>query len=88
MATKKKKVDSKPKNESADPVVGDRLDEVLASIKAGLTMPEVAQMTGFHVETLRKWSRGGQLKTFKVGNVVRVHRSDLAEFLATRSETK
>lgn len=62
----------------------DKLDEVLSTIRAGLTMPEVAKKTGFHVETLRKWARSGELKTYKVANVVRVHRTDLADFLAQR----
>lgn len=67
---------------SAEPP--DKLDEVLTTIRAGLTMPEVAEKTGFHIETLRKWARSGELKTYKVANVVRVHRADLAEFLAQR----
>ncbi len=62
----------------------DQLDEVLATIKASMTMPEVAKATGFHIETLRKWARSGELKTFKVANVVRVHRADLAKFLEHR----
>lgn len=78
----------KKKGTAATNGSADSLDDVLATIKAGLTMPEIAKLTGFHVETLRKWARGGQLKTFKVANVVRVHRHDLAAFLAERTASK
>ena len=84
----KKKAAKKKTAETQGTEEGDALDTVLATIKAGMTMPEVAETTGFHVETLRKWARTGELKTFKVANVVRVHRNDLAEFLAARTVTK
>lgn len=82
MATKKVKTNKK---ESA-PTKGDQLDEVMASIKAGLTMPQAAKVTGFHIETLRKWYRSGKLPVFRVGNVVRVNRDALAKFLKERAD--
>jgi excisionase family DNA binding protein len=91
MAAAKKKPSKKPEAASAhegQPDQPDQLDEVLATIKAGLTIPEVSKITGFHTETIRRWITAGSLKTFKVGNVLRVHRSDLTEFLQAKVATK
>ena len=84
----KKKPSKKPEAASAHEGQPDQLDEVLATIKAGLTIPEVSKITGFHTETIRRWITAGSLKTFKVGNVLRVHRSDLTEFLQAKVATK
>jgi len=62
----------------------DQLDEVMEKFRSGLTMPQAAKATGFHVGTLRKWYRSGALPVFRVGNAVRVTRADLAKFLKER----
>jgi excisionase family DNA binding protein len=86
MAAKKKA--TKKTTTAAPEGQPDQLDEVLATIRAGLTIPEVAEITGFHTETIRRWITAGHLKTFKVANVLRVHRSDLTDFLQAKVATK
>lgn len=46
-----------------------------------LTMSDVAGITGYHVQTIYKWSRLGELPTVRIGRSVRVRRGDLEKWL-------
>lgn len=47
-----------------------------------LTMPEVAERMGVHLNTVRNWIQKGYLPVIKWGpRFVRVHEDDLAQFI-------
>lgn len=45
-----------------------------------LTMSDVAGITGFHIQTIYKWSRLGELPTVRIGRSVRVRRAELEKW--------
>jgi excisionase family DNA binding protein len=52
-----------------------------------LTTSEVARLLNVHINTVRRWSNQGVLKTYRIGSRGdrRFSRDDLAEFLAQKS---
>ncbi|TKV62218.1 helix-turn-helix domain-containing protein [Nakamurella flava] len=44
-------------------------------------MADAAGITGFHVQSLYRWSRLGTLPTVRIGRSVRVRRADLDRWL-------
>ena len=52
-----------------------------------LTTSEVARLLNVHINTVRRWSNQGVLKTHRIGSRGdrRFSRDDLAEFLAQKS---
>ena len=53
-----------------------------------LTTNEVARMLNVHINTIRRWSNQGVLKTYRIGSRGdrRFHRNDITSFLLKRSE--
>ena len=45
---------------------------------------EVAWYLDVHYDTVLKWCRRGELKSFKLGNVVRISETDLQEFIKNK----
>lgn len=63
----------------------DRLEAFEAMIekknRLWLTVDEIAEDLQVHRETVRRWIRTGQLKSFKVGRQYRIKPEDIAEFI-------
>ena len=53
-----------------------------------LTTNDVARMLNVHINTVRRWSNQGILKTYRIGSRGdrRFHRNDITSFLLKRSE--
>ena len=53
-----------------------------------LTTSEVARMLNVHINTVRRWSNQGVLKTYRIGarGDRRFHREDITSFLSQRSK--
>jgi excisionase family DNA binding protein len=51
------------------------------------TIREVAEILKINPETCKVYARSGKLKTFKVGNRIRVKQPDLMDFIS-RAENK
>ncbi len=45
------------------------------------TLDQVAEILGFHRETIRKWILNGELVASKPGKEYRIYKSDLDEFM-------
>ncbi len=52
------------------------------------TIEEVADLLGYHTETIRRYILSGNLKAYKTGKDWRIEESDLREFLEERSNAK
>ncbi|HEY56307.1 MAG TPA: helix-turn-helix domain-containing protein [Dehalococcoidia bacterium] len=52
-----------------------------------LTTSEVARLLNVHINTVRRWSNQGVLKTYRIGSRGdrRFHREDITEFLSQKS---
>jgi excisionase family DNA binding protein len=52
-----------------------------------LTTSEVARLLNVHINTVRRWSNQGVLKTYRIGSRGdrRFHREDIARFLSQKS---
>jgi len=50
------------------------------------TIPQVADLLGFHAQTIRNWVRSGRLKARKFGRCWRVQRVDLESFIEGRDD--
>ena len=52
-----------------------------------LTTGEVARLLNVHINTVRRWSNQGVLKTYRIGSRGdrRFHREDITEFLSQKS---
>jgi len=52
-----------------------------------LTTSEVARLLNVHINTVRRWSNQGVLKTYRIGSRGdrRFHREDIAKFLSQKS---
>lgn len=48
------------------------------------TPKEVAEMLGMNVQTIRKYTRQGVLKSFNVGGHIKIKESELQEFISER----
>ena len=53
-----------------------------------LTTSEVARLLNVHINTVRRWSNQGVLKTYRIGTRGdrRFHREDIATFLTQKSK--
>ena len=53
-----------------------------------LTTNDVARLLNVHINTVRRWSNQGILKTYRIGSRGdrRFHRNDITSFLLKRSE--
>jgi excisionase family DNA binding protein len=53
-----------------------------------LTTSEVARLLNVHINTVRRWSNQGVLKTYRIGarGDRRFHREDIANFLSQKSK--
>ena len=53
-----------------------------------LTTSEVARLLNVHINTVRRWSNQGVLKTYRIGTRGdrRFHREDIATFLSQKSK--
>jgi excisionase family DNA binding protein len=53
-----------------------------------LTTSEVARLLNVHINTVRRWSNQGVLKTYRIGSRGdrRFHREDIVEFLSQKSK--
>jgi len=53
-----------------------------------LTVNEVARLLNVHINTVRRWSNRGNLRTHRIGSRGdrRFHREDIASFLSQRSK--
>ncbi len=56
-------------------------------IDSMLTTSDVAELLNVHINTIRRWSNQGTLKSYRIGGRGdrRFHREDIAIFLSTRS---
>ena len=57
-------------------------------ISSMLTTSDVARLLNVHINTVRRWSNRGILKTYRIGSRGdrRFHREDIASFLSQRSK--
>ena len=54
-----------------------------------LTTSEVARLLNVHINTVRRWSNQGVLRTYRIGarGDRRFHREDITNFLSQKNET-
>ena len=59
-----------------------------AEISPMLTTSDVAHLFNMHINTVRRWSNRGILKTYRIGSRGdrRFHREDIASFLSQSSK--
>jgi len=71
---------------STDALIADdcQPESVVSTI---YTIEETAELLKIKPRTVRQWITDGKLKSFKIGDLVRVHEDDLQEFIDRARES-
>lgn len=55
-----------------------------AGVLALRTVREAASYARVSQQTIRRWLKTGQLKSYRVGRQIRIHQNDLDDFIGSR----